>query len=596
MKNENLKTFGRMFKRLGSEPRLTAATVAFMALELGFTLLGPWVLGAAIDALGQAHARGGDMAAAATRYALLFLGAALGLNAMRFLYTDTRGRMVHGVVEGLRKEALRKIHVLSPAYYATTDTGAVLARVARDIEKMRPFFGMALFTLIHLLLVAGGSFAILASQSVSLALTAAAFFAASIAMTLRTARKLGPLNRRADDLYDGVALDIKENIEGVKVVKSFGRERLQGARFGARLGAFVDSSIEVADCWSFNIPLANALFGLCVPAMLAVGGWELSQGRIEKGVIVACLFYAARIAKELQGLVRVVAMAQESAVSAQRLYELLDSGHRVAESAAPLALPKQPPDLVFEDVRFSYQEGEPVLRGASFTVRAGERVALVGPTGSGKSSLVSLLLRFFEPREGRIVLGGVDIRELPLAELRRAIGCVFQETFLFSDTLRRNLAFAAEHATDETILGAVRTARLDLFVNSLPDGLDTVVGERGMTMSGGQRQRVAIARALLGDPKILVLDDTMASVDARTERELVKALSKAARGRTSLIVTQRLSGVLLADRVVVMDAGRIVDEGRHAELYGRCAVYRALFEGQVLEAGLAGEKSEGAAV
>jgi len=595
MKNKNNKAIKRMVEMLGREPRLAATTAVFMLLELALLLLGPWVLGWAVDALESAHAESGDLAAVAARYAVLFLGVAIAMNVMRFLYTDTRGRMVHGIVAGLRSEALRKIHVLSPAYYATTDSGAVLARVSRDIQKMRPFFGMALFTVAHLVLVAGGSFAILASRSVALGAVTAVCFAISIAVTLETARRLHPLNRRADDLYDGVALDIKENIEGVKVVKSFGREGLQSDRFRKRLGSFVESAIAVGDCWSFRIPLANALFGLCVPAMLVVGGWQFANGAIEKGVIVACLFYAARIAKELQGLVRVVGVSQEAAVSAQRLFELLDSEAVVSEVSTPTRLPEKIGGLRFEGLHFSYQEGESVLRGVDFSIREGERVALVGPTGAGKSSLVSLLLRFFEPDAGRILLGGVDIKTLPLAELRRTIGCVFQETFLFSDTLRRNLAFAAEGASDKTILEAVKTARLELFVNSLPDGLDTVVGERGMTMSGGQRQRVAIARALLSEPKMLVLDDTMASVDARTERELVKALTKASAGRTTLIVTQRLSGVLLADRVVVVDRGRIVDEGRHKELYERCEVYRTLFAGQVLEADF-GPKNNGAIV
>jgi ATP-binding cassette subfamily B protein len=585
MKNNHVNAYKRLLGMLGGERRLAALTGCAMLLELGFVLAGPWVLGRAVDALEAAHTGGGDVAAVAVRYAALFLGVAFAMNVSRFLYTDTRGRMVQAIVEGLRRRALEKLHALSPAYYASTDSGSVLARVSRDVEKVRPFFGMVAFTVVHLALVAGGSFAILAAHSPALGAVTAACFFASIAMVVRTAAALRPLNRKADDLYDGVALDIKENIEGVKVVKSFGREKLQGERFRKRLGVFVDSAIAIGDCWSFNIPLANALFGLCVPAILFVGGWQVAAGELAKGAVVACLFYAARIASEMNGLVRVVAMAQEASVSAQRLFELLDAKDIVAEAARPRLLPERFDAVRFEGLRFSYREGEPVLRGVDFEVRPGERVALVGPTGAGKSSLISLLLRFFEADAGRILIGGVDIREYALADLRRAIGCVFQETFLFSDTLRRNLAFAAEGVSDEAIMEAVRTARLDMFVNSLPGGLDTVVGERGMTMSGGQRQRTAIARALLSDPKLLVLDDTMASVDARTERELVKALTRAAAGRTTLIVTQRLSGVLLADRVVVMDRGRIVDEGRHAELYERCAVYRALFEGQVLEAG-----------
>jgi ATP-binding cassette subfamily B protein len=325
--------------------------------------------------------------------------------------------------------------------------------------------------------------------------------------------------------------------------------------------------------------------GLAVPGVLIVGGWEAARGMLAPGVVVACLFYASKIYAESGGLVRLVSIAQEAEVSAQRLFELLDLQSAVREPARPRTLPQGKGGLRFEGVSFGYPGGPRLLKGLDLEVVAGERVALVGATGGGKSTLAALLVRFFDPQEGRILLDGVDLRELSLADLRRAVACVFQESFLFSATLRRNVAYARPEADEEEVVSAVQAAQLAPVVAGLPDGLETVVGERGVTLSGGQRQRAALARAVLASPRLLILDDATASVDARTERELVRALAEASRGRTTLIITQRLSGVLLADRVIVLDGGRVSDSGTHAELLERSALYRELFAGQALEAG-----------
>jgi ATP-binding cassette subfamily B protein len=575
--------YRRMLRMLWTVPDLTAATGLFLLVALALSLARPWILGSAVDALESAAAGSQDLAPVATRFGAMFLGVTLVMNAFRFLYGDARGRLTQTIVANIRLRALEKLHVLSPVYYGENDSGQIIARVSRDVQKMRPFFGLVVFSILQLGIIVIGTFLFMASQSLLLASVTVLFFLATAVMLYYTARRLQPLNRQADDMYDGVALDIKENIEGVKIVKSFGRESRQVNRFASKLDDYIRRTIAVSDFWSVRMPISDSIFGLSIPVILLIGGGLVIEGDLKKGAIVSSLFYAGRIFHELRSLIRLVGMSQEAGVSAQRFFELIDDTNTVPSTESPLALPKGRGALVFEKVGFGYKEEDEIISDLSFNIRPGECVALVGPTGSGKSTVLSLLLRFFDPARGNIYLDGADIRRLSLADLRSAVGCVFQETFLFSATLRENLAFAATQATDEKIRKAVETAQLGKFLSELPEGLDTIVGERGVTLSGGQKQRAAIARALLSDPRLLILDDAMASVDAQTESGLVHALREAAKERTTLLITQRLSGVLLADRAIVVDKGGVVDEGSHPELYGRCRIYKELFEGQVLE-------------
>jgi len=380
-----------------------------------------------------------------------------------------------------------------------------------------------------------------------------------------------------------VATVAEENIVGVHVVKSFAQEPQESAKFHARSEDVFQQTLRANRQRALYVPFISWIPLLAQGAVLLVGARMVTSGELSVGGFVAFNLYLGMLVTPLRSLGMWIGQAQRATASGERIFQVMDEPEEIAELEDAVELPAGGGDLRFEHVRFEYLEGRPVLDDVTLDVPAGRTIALIGQTGSGKTTLTSLVPRFYDATAGRVLVDGTDVREVTLMSLRRGIGVISQDPFLFSATVRENITFGAPDLDDVEVERIARLAQAHEFVAELPDGYETVIGERGITLSGGQRQRLAIARALAVDPRILILDDATASVDASTEARIRVGLREAMRGRTTLIIAHRLSTIALADEIVVLDEGRIAARGEHAELLESSEVYRDIYEHGLLE-------------
>ena len=372
---------------------------------------------------------------------------------------------------------------------------------------------------------------------------------------------------------------VDEAIGGVRVVKGFGQEEQEQERLEEASKNLFASRLRMIRLTARYNPALTAIPSLGMVGVLALGGWLAIQGSITLGTFLAFSAYLALMSGPVRMLTMMVTIGQEARASVIRVFDIIDSRPAISDKPDAIELPPDAAGLSFDDVRFGYVPSEPVLRGLSLRVEPGETVAVVGASGSGKSTLALLLPRFYDPQAGSVRIGGYDVADVTRDSLRAAIGLVMEDSFLFSDTIRANIAYGRPDATDEQVIAAAQAAQAHEFIVRLPQGYDTVVGEQGLTLSGGQRQRVALARALVTDPRLLLLDDATSAIDPRLEAEIHAALREIMRGRTTLIIAHRRSTLNLADRIVVLDQGRVADSGTHEELNERCPLYRQLITG-----------------
>jgi ATP-binding cassette subfamily B protein len=399
----------------------------------------------------------------------------------------------------------------------------------------------------------------------------------------RYGRKNRPASQEVQQRIAELTAEAEENVSGVRVVKSFAREDRQLGRFSHAAGRVFDQSMVSTRLRAFYNPLIAFLPNLSLAAILLIGGRQVGAGAITVGEFLAFFFYVVLLTSPMRMLGIALGMAQRAVASGARMFEVLDREPRLT---APVGAPPLPPGggrIEFRGVSFSYDGGEPVLRDVDLDIAPGRTVAVVGGTGSGKTTLVNLVPRLYDVSAGELRVDGADVRSVDLAALRGEIALVSDDSFLFSASVRENIAYARPHASDEEVREAARRAGIADFLETLPEGYETLVGERGLTLSGGQRQRMAIARALIRDPRILILDDATSSVDATTEGEIRDALREVMRGRTTLIIGHRLSTIALADEIVVLEDGRAVARGPHEELLEESSLYREIAEGGLPE-------------
>ncbi|MBE0671489.1 MAG: ABC transporter ATP-binding protein [Anaerolineales bacterium] len=487
------------------------------------------------------------------------------------------------VAYDLRNDLYAKIQGLSFAYHDKNQTGQLMIRATDDVEKVRLFIGQGLLQLVGAVILLSGTVIILFSSNVSLAWTAMPILPIAIVLFGIFASISQPLFTKVQQKLSTLNTVLQENLAGVKVIKAFTREKEQQAKFRAAADDTMNQSIAVNRLFTFLFPLVFLIANLGQAAILYVGGKQIIVGTLTIGAWQEFSLYLMYLFFPIMMFGMIVTQMGQASASADRIFEILDAKSDIVDKPNASKLPSVKGDVKFENVTFRYVGGgEPVLKNVSFEVKSGETVALLGATGSGKTSIINLLPRFYDPSEGNITIDGHDLRDVTLDSLRSQIGIVLQETTLFSGTIRENIAFGKPDATLEEIQAAAKSAAAHDFIMSFPDGYDTHVGERGTTLSGGQKQRVAIARALLLNPRILILDDSTSSVDVATESHIQAALETLMKGRTSFVIAQRISTVMNADKILVLEKGEVVAQGKHAQLMEEEPIYAEIYNSQIL--------------
>jgi ABC-type multidrug transport system fused ATPase/permease subunit len=453
-----------------------------------------------------------------------------------------------------------------------------MSRATVDLQSIRFFLGYGLIFITQNLLTIVLACAVMIVIDPPLAAIALAPAPLVVYAALRYNRVSRPAVQEVQQRIAELTAEAEESISGIRIVKAFAREEHQLHRFRRAVARVFDQSVYSTRLQATFSPLIGFLPQLGIALVLLVGGREVIAGDLSLGDFTAFYTYVAMLAGPMRSLGMTMGMAQRAIASGNRLFEILDREPRIESPPDAPPLPEGGGRVALRGVTLRYERDLPALSDVDLTVEAGRTVALVGPSGSGKTSLVALVARLYDPSEGSVRVDGVDVREVDVTSLRSQVAFVADDSFLFSASVAENIAYARPSATGEEIEVAARRAQADGFIRDLPGGYDTVVGERGLTLSGGQRQRVAIARALLADPRILILDDATSSVDATTEAAIKEGLHEAMAGRTTFVIAHRLSTVALADEVVVMDGGRIVDRGTHEELLAGCGFYREIAE------------------
>ena len=511
----------------------------------------------------------------------------LGLGLVRALLMAGRrlisGKQALDVEMDLRQGLYAHLVRLSFGFYDRHPTGQLMSRATVDLQGVRFFLGYGLIFFFQNVLTVVSVTIVLLFFEWQLALIALAITPILVVLAYRYSRVAHPTLRDVQQKLADVATVAEENIVGVHVVKSFAQEAAERAKFDARSEAVFKQTIRANRQRALYVPLISWVPMLAQAAVLLVGARMVASGSLTVGGFVRFNLYLGMLVMPLRSLGMWIGQAQRATAAGERIFEIMDAPEEIADRPGAVALPPGGGDLRLEGVGFEYMTQRPVLEDIDLAVPAGKTIALIGHTGSGKTTLTSLVPRFYDVTVGRVLVDGTDVRDVTLHSLRRSIGVISQDPFLFSATVRENITFGAPDLSDEEVERVARLAQAHEFVERLPDGYDTVIGERGITLSGGQRQRLAIARAIAVDPRILILDDATASVDATTEAKIRLGLREAMRGRTTLIIAHRLSTISLADEVVVLDAGRIVASGNHDDLLHRSQVYRDIYEHGLLE-------------
>ncbi len=510
---------------------------------------------------------------------MLLLAAIKGV--MYFHQESWTEKASQGVAYDIRNELVRKLASLSFSFHDRIEAGQILTRAMRDVEQLRFMTGRAglrivegviliLFTVVVLLLM-NTTLAFLIILTLPLLLHRAYHFG----------RQFRPLSAKIQNQLGDLTTQLEQDLRGARIVKAFSQEEAEIKRFTKLNERWFELSAEYTKVQAINVPMLDLIANIGTVAIIWYGGWLVIQQQMTLGELVAFITYLAMLIRPVRYIGRMVPMLAVAASAGERIFGILDAPVEVTEAPDAPPLPRLNGRVEFDGVSFAYQTGHTVLHDIHFTAESGEMIALMGSTGSGKSTLINLIARFYDPTDGRVLIDGYNINQHTIHSLRSQLGFVMQDTILFATTVRDNITFGRPDATEAEIIQAAKDAQAHDFIMEMPDGYDTYVGERGVTLSGGQKQRLAIARTLIIDPRILILDDATASVDTGTEKLIQKALDRLMEGRTTFVIAHRLSTVQRADRILLLDHGKIAAQGTHATLIHTSPLYRQVYELQI---------------
>ncbi len=568
-----MATFRRMLGFLRPYRRGVATSFALAFGAIGATVLIPYLTGEAINGI-----RAGD------RHSLTFWAIAIGIAGLARLTVSVPRRLIAGRVSlgvelDLRNLLYGHLQQLELSFFDRQQTGQLMSRATVDLQSVRFFLGYGLVfigqALMTIVLAAAAMFLIRPGLA-ALALAPVPFV---VLIATRFGQRSLPAMREAQQRIAELTVEAEENVSGVRVVKAFAQESRQLARFGHVAERVFDQQLQATRIQALYGPLISFLPNLGLAAILLIGGREVIDGTLTIGAFTAFYAYLLILIGPMRTLGYMLGAGQRATASGARIFQIVDRAPEMTTPPGAPPLPDGPGLVSFENVSLTFDGAPgPALSDIDLDVAGGQTIAVVGAMGAGKTALVSLLPRLYDVSAGAVLIDGADVREVDLVSLRRAIAVVNDDPFLFSATVHDNIAYGRPDATREQVARAARAAQAESFIERLPDGYDTLVGERGLTLSGGQRQRIAIARAIVADPRILILDDATSSVDASTEQEIKAALRELMRDRTTFVIAHRLSTIALADEIVVLEHGRIAARGSHGELLEQSDLYREIVE------------------
>ena len=561
---------------------LTITAIAILATA-GFAMATPWLLRWAIDTAIDTSLVDGDTVISITGWlvavaGLALVGAAVLRGTSMFVQRYLAEWVGQTVAYDLRNAIYQRLQTLSFRFHDGAETGQIMVRATQDVEVVRMFINFGGVQLTFTLVLGIGTLAIMLAINWQLALMVWAFLMIIAIRSAFVSRRLRPIWNDVQESQAQLGTVLQEALSGIRVVKAFDRAEFEGDKFGKAAGFLQRRSYDASMVQAVNMPLMTMLGAAAIVVTIWYGGREVVNGNFTVGELTMFLMFLTVLQMPIRGVGWMVMMVPRAATAGVRIFEILDQESEVQERHDAVAPNRPQGHIKFEQVSFAYDPRSPVLGGIDFEAKPGELIALLGLTGSGKSTVVNLIPRFYDVSAGRVSFDDQDVRDWPLEALRQQVAIVQQEVFLFAASLKENIAYGRPDATDEEIEAAAKLARIHNFIQRLPDGYDTWVGERGANFSGGQKQRIAIARALLMDPRVLIFDDSTSSVDAATEFEIQQAMAALMRGRTTFVIAHRLRSLREADQILVLDQGQIVQRGQHDQLLQQGGLYREIYE------------------